>query len=351
MGRLRDTVLRTRRRESSRWPLVALFLLLSLSLHGALVAFLVVWSPDWWVPEAGARRAPMRLVIVQPPEEEEPEEEEEDEERPELDGQLVEVPPREEVERPEDADYVAEVDVRVEVETRTDEFEINPDVLAPEFSEEQAMEEEDLIDLDVDKPSTGAQVGNDKFDPSRDGKLAALPSPWALTNKDGLQDPVPAAHRDARRSGAPQNDLLDEQLGDEVALNTKEYLYAAYLQRIRRMVNFYWEQNLDNLPSSVQLVRSSYTTAVAAVLDSEGALELVEVTRESGSEPLDDCVTRAFRVAGPFPNPPEGLIEKDGRVYLPGMSFTVRQGQARMRYQGVDPRAGVQFPGILKAPR
>ena len=71
----------------------------------------------------------------------------------------------------------------------------------------------------------------------------------------------------------------------------------------------------------------------------------------SGNDPLDDAVVRAFRVAGPFPNPPDGLVAKDGRVYLPNMSFTVGVGQARMQYQGIDPRAGVQYPGILKSPR
>ena len=203
----------------------------------------------------------------------------------------------------------------------------------------------------MSKPSTGAKVGNDRFDPDRDGTLASLPPPWAFTNKDGLQDPVPAAHMSAARSGAPQNDWLDEERANEVALNTKEYLYNGYIQRIRRLVNFYWQQNLDNLPRSVHLSRTSYSTTVLPVLDGLGALESIDVVEESGSTPLDNAVLRAFRVAGPFPNPPEGLIEDDGRVYLPNMAFMVNIGTARAQYQGIDPRAGVQFPGILKSPR
>ena len=87
------------------------------------------------------------------------------------------------------------------------------------------------------------------------------------------------------------------------------------------------------------------------VLDSQGGLDTLEVVHESGSDPLDDCVVRAFKLAGPFPNPPEGLIEKDGRVYLPTMDFTVELTIARAQYQGIDPRAGVQFPGLQKSPR
>jgi hypothetical protein len=301
-----------------------------------------------YTPRDRGHLSPASLVILEPPPKDE---DEEDPPEPELDGQLVEIARPQDPQRPEDSEYLAEFDATVEEETRTDAFKINPEVVAPEYSHEDKMEQEDLVDLQLDKPSTGAQVGNDRFDPDRDGNLAALPSPHAKTNRDGVQDPVPASHTSSALSGAPQNDLLDEKLGDRVSLNTREYLYAEYLQRIRRLVNFYWEQNIDNLPSSTPMVKSAYTTGVEVVLDGNGALEIIEVVDESGSEPLDDCVVRAFKLAGPFPNPPEGLIEKDGRVYLPDMAFTVRQGTARARYEGVDPRAGVQFPGIHKSPR
>ena len=58
------------------------------------------------------------------------------------------------------------------------------------------------------------------------------------------------------------------------------------------------------------------------------------MTVSSSSKELDACVVRAFRVAGPYPNPPEGLA-LDGRVYLPTMGFTVQLGMAKARYQGL----------------
>ena len=33
----------------------------------------------------------------------------------------------------------------------------------------------------------------------------------------------------------------------------------------------------------------------------------------------------------PYPPPPEGLVEADGRAYLPDMHFTVTLGQAQNR--------------------
>lgn len=269
------------------------------------------------------------------------------------DGQIVEIAPPLHPERPEKADYLAEYDQTVEKETRSERFKVNPDILAPRYSEEQKIEMagENVEDLDMTRPSTGATIGQDRFDPDKHGMLSSVPSKWKVTNRQGMQDPVPASALKSVLAGAPQNDLLAEQRGAEVALNTKEFMYASYLLRIRRLVNFYWDQNLDNLPSSVRLARPEYTTKVKAVLDGNGSLSSIKIEHESGSSELDDAVVRAFRVAGPYPNPPAGLIEPDGFVYLPDMGFTVKLGIAETRYDGVDPRAGVQFPGLLKSPR
>jgi TonB family protein len=90
---------------------------------------------------------------------------------------------------------------------------------------------------------------------------------------------------------------------------------------------------------------------VDVVLGGNGQLETIRIARGSGSDPIDLCVVDAFRIAGPFPNPPAQLVEKDGRVYMPDFEFTLQVGHAGLQYQGIDPRAGVQFPGILKSPR
>ena len=259
-----------------------------------------------------------------------------------------------EQETPDDADYLAEHDRVVEEETRTRNFRINPEILAPEYSPDDKLQMEDLMDVGAEDHSSGARVGNDRFDPDRHGALAALPSPFQLTNKEGLQKPTRASHSSQSISGAPNNDLLDEELGDGVYLNTKEFLYAAYINQIRRLVNFYWQQNLDNLPAQARArwAKSRYETVVEVDLTPQGNLSRIEVLQECGSDPLDNAVLEAFRIAGPYPEPPEGLVsKKDGMAHLPTMGFTVSVGHANNNYMGIDPRAGVQFPGILKSPR
>lgn len=340
-----------RPRERRRSPLTTLLTFIGVSIvaHVLLLGGLQPLWPHLKSSTDAVDAVPIRLIVEEPEEPEAPEEP--DAPEPELDGQLVDTPPPEKEERPDDSEYLAEHDQKVEEETKTKRFRINPEVLSPEYSEDDKLQFEDMMDLNVTEPSTGAQVGNDRFDPDRDGRLASLPSPYTLTNREGMQKPVPASTSSQSLAGAPNNDLLDEKIGRSVNLNTRALIGATYLNRIRRLVNFYWKQNLDNLPSSIRYARPSYTTVVVAVLDGNGALEALDVTIESGSNPLDNAVVQAFRIAGPFPNPPEQLVAKDGRVYLPDMSWTVELGQARAPYMGVDPRAGVQFPGILKAPR
>ncbi|MBT3217590.1 MAG: hypothetical protein HN348_00730 [Proteobacteria bacterium] len=320
-----------------------------LAIVGHLVAlFLFDQALPYLLPPPGETTRAVSLLIIEPSK---INEEEEEPKKPDLEGQLVDIAPPEIEEVPKEADYLSDYNEVVPEETRPEKYKINPEILSRLYSEDEKMEMEDLIDLHVDKPSTGAKTGNDRFDPDEHGTLAALPNRSAKTNKEGIADPVMAAHKSSERAGAPQNDWLEEERSQELALTSKKYLYNGYIQRIRRLVNFYWQQNLDNLPSSARLNKSHYVTEVNAILDGDGNLEIIEVVDESGSSELDDAVVRAFRLAGPFRNPPEGLIEKDGRVYLPYMDYRVNIGTARAHYQGIDPRAGVQFPGILKSPR
>ncbi len=337
--------------SATRKPSSPLFLLLSVLGHVAAVGVLTrvrPFDPDSLPPASGR---PISVVMVEPEEKPTAEEPEEPDDPTTYEGQIVEIAPPVREQRPEDADYLSRYDNTAVEETRTERFQINPEVLSRAYSKEQQAEQKELMDVNAERESTGATVGNNRFDAGRDGSLRALPSPWKITNLEGTQDPVPSSQSSAALSGAPQNDLLREALGDVVDLNTLRYPFAGYMERVRRQVNYWWQQNLDNLPSSVRLGRSSYTTEVVVILNGDGALELIEVTGTSGSTELDDAVVRAFRLASPFDNPPAGLIQRDGRVYLPDFDFTVQLSAAKMQYQGIDPRAGVQFPGLLKSPR
>jgi TonB family protein len=335
-----------RRRERLRVGGLVTTLSIALFLH---VAVLGAMSPFWsgmTEVDEGHVVQPVRLVVVQPTQvpEAEPEPEVPDH------GQIVDLPPPIAEEVPEDADYLAIQARVVEQETQT-RFRVNPEVLSPVFSLEDRIELEDVVELDLDADSTGATPGQETFDLGKDGTMASLPSKYRFTNKEGVQAPVAASHTSQRIAGAPNNDLLKVERGEATLLSTKEFAYAAYINIIRRLVNFYWHQALDNVPGTIRLAKPRYTTVVDVELAADGSLYAIEVIEDCGSPPLDNAVVEAFKIAGPFPAPPDGLVDPDGVARLPKFGFTVNIGQARASYQGIDPRAGVQFPGILKAPR
>jgi outer membrane biosynthesis protein TonB len=352
------------------WGRLTLLLLLSLLLHAVAARYVIPllhWRTsayeapvavhvidgdplDALTPDEVARLEALELTHT--PEDEPKKEEPEPEEPKDPKGQVVEIVKPKEEKVPLKADYLSEHDNAVPEETRTEAFKVNPDVLSNQYSRDSKLEFEDLQDVGAKDASSGATVGSlSPATPGQGAPRSIIPSPWALTNKEGLASPSAASSRTQSLAGAPQNDLLDEKLGASVALNTREFLGSAYINRIRRQVNLYWTQNLDNLSPNLRLSKPRYATVVSIVLSGDGVLENIAITTDSGSVPMDNCVVEAFRVAGPFPNPPEQLVRKDGRVYLSDLDFEVHLGHAQMPYQGIDPRAGVQFPGILKSPR
>ena len=289
---------------------------------------------------------PLRVTLlppddVPPPEEVLPPEDES--------GQIVELPPIEQEQRPEAADYLAEYDRVVPEETRAERFRVNPEVLSPEYADEDEQKEEQAEPSEVEEPADGATVGTERFDPDRDGRLAAVKATWDWTNRTGESAPTDGSLAESLLKGAPQNDRLLEKRSDRTELNTKEYLYAGYLARVRRLVNFYWQQHIDALPRTVSLSRPAYTTQVNAVLDGQGMLEHVEVTVSSSNKGRlrRSCVSCRRSVPQPT-----GGSRGAGRSRVSthhGFHRAVGHGQSPI--PGVDPRAGVQFPGILKSPR
>lgn len=320
------------------------FLLFSILLH----ILLWIYGKDAWEDmqlERPTTHKKMTVVKRKLPQQEPLVEKEK--EPPEEQGQIVELPkPLEEAE-PEKADYLAEYAQKTPEETAAKNYTINPEVIAPEYSIEHQIQFEEAIDVNATEPSSGAKVGNRSFKPQKDGSLFSLPSPYAKTNKDGLDKPTLASSTSANLSGAPSNDLLNEKKSNRTELNAHAYKYASYMNQIRRLVNFYWQQNIDNL--QVPLYKQSYETVVEVTISATGELLHISVLSSSGEKDVDLCVTKAFELAAPFPEPPP-LLVTDNVVHLPDFGFTLQVTSGAPNYNGVDPRAGVRFPGILKAP-
>jgi protein TonB len=60
-----------------------------------------------------------------------------------------------------------------------------------------------------------------------------------------------------------------------------------------------------------------HRTKVLVVLNPSGEITKVQVVSESGTQDLDDAAVSAFNEAGPFPNPPKGIVNTSGLIEIP----------------------------------
>jgi TonB family protein len=117
--------------------------------------------------------------------------------------------------------------------------------------------------------------------------------------------------------GGSVDHLEDVDSGDETALNSKRWVYASFFNRLKRQVAQNWDpatvwRRKD--PTGTVFGAKTRITEVRVSLSRRGELEKILVTTPSGVTELDDEAVRAFRSAGPFPNPPDGLIQKDNLI-------------------------------------
>ena len=106
-------------------------------------------------------------------------------------------------------------------------------------------------------------------------------------------------------------------------LNTREYKYYGYYQRIKNQLNSFWQpevkQKVSRLMTQGRTIASdsnNKVTKLIIVLNDAGTLVKVQVIGESGVRDLDEAAIEAFRQAAPFPNPPKGMVENDGTIKI-----------------------------------
>lgn len=127
-----------------------------------------------------------------------------------------------------------------------------------------------------------------------------------------------------RGVASSSTDKLEKvEMSLKTQLNTREYKYYGYYQRIKHQLNSFWQpevkQKVSRLMTQGRTIASdsnSKVTKLIIVLNEAGTLVNVQVIAESGVRDLDEAAIEAFRQAAPFPNPPRGMIENDGTIKI-----------------------------------
>ena len=112
------------------------------------------------------------------------------------------------------------------------------------------------------------------------------------------------------------NDYLEDiPLGDFTKLNTQEFEFYGFYNRIRERLEIFWGTNIqekaDSIMKSGRSIASdrNLITALEIQINNKGEIVKVNVNSTSGVRELDSAAVETFNQAGPFPNPPEGMIK------------------------------------------
>ena len=129
------------------------------------------------------------------------------------------------------------------------------------------------------------------------------------------------------RGLASNNDFIEEvPLGDFTRLNTIEFKYFGFYERIRRKLEQHWGFSLRQKTGALRGKRISnnenYITSLIITLSNKGKITRVYLKGTSGIQELDDAAIESFNKAGPFPNPPQEMLKR-GQARIK-WSFVVR---------------------------
>jgi TonB family protein len=198
-------------------------------------------------------------------------------------------------EKPDQADFASSRDLKADEET------------SPEVSPSNV----------VQAPQTKGQP-----QPQQQTQTQAKPQPkkvesFSLSQEEllALNDPLRSAGASDRQQDLSPGFVKRLQKGEELKINALGLDYGQYLVRMKERLVQRWRPRNTINPSMYEYKEISVTLAV--VLNDKGELVDLRVIQGSFFRNYDDEAMRAFRASAPFPNPPDSLIQDDGRVYLP----------------------------------
>ncbi len=118
------------------------------------------------------------------------------------------------------------------------------------------------------------------------------------------------------------NDFVEEiPMGDFTQLNTTEFKFYGFYHRIKQKLEQFWGATIQSKVSKIYKSGRSlasgknHATSLIIHLDSLGKIIAVKVKGTSGYKELDEAAVESFNSAGPFPNPPKGMV-KNGRAVI-----------------------------------
>ena len=292
-------------------------------------------------------------------EEEEKEEEKEKDEK----GQVVELPPPPEEKRPDRSRFLSEYDSSVNKETKGKPVPFKagslranrplpqvepqppptppPAPITPKPKKQQAEKEQPQKEpLELAMRSQPDVPRSDLPDSPTGDAPAQVDPPGPELPRGPTRPEQPAAGPEQPRSlrelsmkelsralGSKVNDYLpDVDNGESTLLNSKRWRFATFFNRIKRQVSQKWHPGRvyrRRDPGGNVYGFKDRLTILRVRLSPGGQVKELHLETASGVGFLDDEALSAFRAAGPFPNPPKGLIKDETISFRFGFLFEI----------------------------
>jgi TonB family protein len=275
-------------------------------------------------------------------------------------GQVVELAPTPDSSPPKLARFLSEHNTNVKKEmiaalASHDPERLQPRPEAPSPLEEKSTKEkvpvEEPKEPEPVKEESPKKTAPDPLPEETDGLFDSEPTP------DPDSEPTPDPDPEPTPDGSEDQDLTEEQAkaepdkdlamsgqpsqlppgktpgapfadhvpnlprGEATFLNSRQYAYATFFNRLKRTVSQYWHPQVrDHYGGAFGVPTGrgggALQTTLLVSLRADGQLASVSLDSPSGERKFDDIAIRAFQEAAPFPNPPRGLIERDGQIHF-----------------------------------
>lgn len=231
-------------------------------------------------------------------------------------GQVVDVAPGNQ-QRPAESKYLASTDNTVKQETRAKEqtnrysratatTQARPEQLPSAKGKPAPLAPPPPSGIDLSASMLG-RAAPTLFPSQVRGTSSEPQESTAVPGSETGSQATPGS--DQEGGGAPNDDLNNLPEGEGTFLNTREWKYAAFFNRMKQAVQAKWDPN-SRLRAKGRGLGVDRLTVLAVTLRPDGSLADVFVTQSCGLEELDVEAMNAFTKAQPFSNPPQALVEQ-----------------------------------------
>jgi TonB family protein len=158
-----------------------------------------------------------------------------------------------------------------------------------------------------------------KISPGAPGQGSQVDPSQGRAGSFGIANLMPSQAAIDQLDGAAPNDHLTVDEGEGTFLNTKEWKYSTFYNRVHQAVGMYWNPGAvlrQRDPTGNIYGTRDRLTVLRVTLTQRGMIKAIQVEQGCGVAALDEEAIAAFHRAQPFPNPPPGLIDPDGFAHI-----------------------------------